>query len=93
MPWEYAKDLKQALLAYREKGYALYALEQTDRSTNIFATELRFPCVIVAGHEREGVEPEILEVCDGHVELPMLGQSAKSLNVSIAVSIAIYSFF
>lgn len=91
VPWEYAQDLRQALATYREKGYALYALEQTERSTNLFATELRFPCVIVAGHEREGVEQGVLDMCDGHVELPMLGESAKSLNVSTATTVALYS--
>lgn len=91
VPWEYAADLKAALLAYREKGYTLYALEQTETSTNLFETKLEFPCVVVAGHEREGVEQEILDICDGHVELPMLGESAKSLNVSTSTSVLLYS--
>lgn len=91
VPWEYAADLKAALLEHKKKGYTIYALEQTEKSTNLFETKIQFPCVVVAGHEREGVEQEILDVCDGHVELPMLGESAKSLNVSTATSIVLYT--
>lgn len=91
VPWEYAADLKSALLEYKKKGYTLYALEQTANSTNLFETKIQFPCVVVAGHEREGVEQEILDICDEHVELPMLGKSAKSLNVGVALSILLYS--
>jgi tRNA G18 (ribose-2'-O)-methylase SpoU len=91
VPWEYRLDLKSALLEYKKRGYSIYALEQTEKSTNLFETTIKFPCVIVAGHEKEGVERGILDMCDGHVELPMLGESAKSLNVSTATSIALYS--
>lgn len=88
--WEYLVQLKAYLTAQKKAGFCLAALEQTKSSQNLFKSKLEFPLILIAGHEREGVQPEILDLCDLHLEIPMCGQSAHSLNVSSAVSIALY---
>jgi len=86
----YVRDLGAELVLYAGKGYSLAALEQTKSSTPIFETPISFPLVLVVGHEREGVQPEILSLCSLHLELPMQGTSIHSLNVSTATGIALY---
>ena len=46
--------------------------------------------VVVVGHEVAGVDPAILAAADRHVAIPMRG-TKRSLNVSIAFGIAVYS--
>jgi tRNA G18 (ribose-2'-O)-methylase SpoU len=44
---------------------------------------------LVFGHEVDGVGAELLEACDTHVRIPMLGLK-HSLNVATAGGVAIY---
>ena len=41
------------------------------------------------GHEVDRIRPEVLERCDTHVRIPMLGMK-HSLNVATAGGVAIY---
>lgn len=90
VPWDYVRELGEKLAELRRQGYVLVALEQTDRSTDLYETDLPFPLALIVGHERMGVTPETLAQCDHHVHLPMRGRSAHSLNVSAAATAALY---
>lgn len=83
-------ELAPEINKLKEQGYTICALEQSDRSTPLYTTDLRFPLVLIVGHEREGVSQELLVLCDHHVELPMQGETVHSLNVSNATAIALY---
>ena len=89
LPWEYAANSVLAIKKYMPT-YSPIALEQTLNSTNLYETALTVPLLLVVGHERSGISPEVLSVCQTHVHLPMFGTSAHSLNVSIAGSLALY---
>jgi tRNA G18 (ribose-2'-O)-methylase SpoU len=43
----------------------------------------------MAGNEVSGISPDALTLCDEVVEIPMYGEK-ESLNVSVAVGIALY---
>jgi len=90
VPWEYVANLSKRLREYQQAGYAVCALEQTPRSQSLFECTIPFPCVLVVGHEREGVEAEVLTLATHHFDLPMRGHSAHSLNVSTATTVALY---
>jgi tRNA G18 (ribose-2'-O)-methylase SpoU len=92
VPWEYSRDLAQRLKELKTKGYAIYALELSQTAVPIYQTQLTTPSVLIVGHEREGVHPDLLQLADVHIKLPMLGTSAHSLNVSVATGIAVYEF-
>jgi tRNA G18 (ribose-2'-O)-methylase SpoU len=47
------------------------------------------PVAVVFGNEVSGVDPAILELCDGGVEIPQFGMK-HSLNVSIAAGIVLW---
>ena len=88
--WEYAKDTVSALKNLSKSGYTLCAIEQTERSTDLYATKLPVKLAVVVGHERVGVSPEVLDLCPYHLHLPMRGSGAHSLNVSTCTSAVLY---
>jgi len=44
---------------------------------------------VAFGHEVDGLSPELLEIADTHVRIPMLGKK-KSLNVATAAGVVFY---
>jgi len=90
MPWEYRKQTGMLLKELHKMGYNIVALEQTKTSQNIFNWSPKFPIALVLGNEKTGVSKSLLKYCDELVEIPMLGKK-KSLNVSVAAGIAMYT--
>ncbi|HRP01689.1 MAG TPA: RNA methyltransferase [Candidatus Kapabacteria bacterium] len=91
VPWRYYKDANEAIKLHKEGGYKICALEITNNCRNYNdLSEDDFPILIIAGNEISGVDDEILELCDFSIEIPMYGVK-HSLNVSVAVGIAIYN--
>lgn len=89
MPWERTDDLPALIARLKSAGVYVMALEKTDDSVNIKKFEPKFPMALILGHEVDGVKDEILERCDGAIDIPMRGRK-ESLNVSVATGIAIY---
>jgi TrmH family RNA methyltransferase len=50
------------------------------------------PLVLLMGSEREGLKPNLLQVCDYVVRIPMVGKS-DSLNLAIATAVLLYEIF
>lgn len=77
----------------REKGYALWALEDTPTAVSLFSapvhTATDSPLALIVGNEVTGVDPDLLAMCDHTFFLPMQGHK-HSLNVSIALGTAVY---
>ena len=89
MKWEQKKNLKIFVKNLKKKGVQIVALEKTEVSEDIGAVDFTFPLALIVGNEVDGVEPDILELCDRVVHIPMLGRK-QSLNVSIAAGIGMY---
>ena len=89
IPWQKYKSTKFLVNKLKKQGYNIVGLEQTSRSVDIFKWTPKFPLALIVGNEVRGIESEILDLCDIHMEIPMVGQK-ESLNVSIAAGIALY---
>lgn len=87
--WEYFASTKDALLALKQAGYFLIALENSSHSQDYRGFDYKFPLALIIGHEFEGISADILAHCDGVISLPMRGQK-NSLNVAVAFGIAAY---
>lgn len=89
LPWEYEKRAEDAILALREEGYHICALELTDESTPYY--EMAYPdkVCLVLGNEDHGVSNSVLELCDSAVFIPMYGKGL-SLNVHVSAAVALY---
>ncbi|MGH2905279.1 MAG: TrmH family RNA methyltransferase [Solirubrobacterales bacterium] len=88
----YSETALDAVTAAREGGAVAVALEQSPAAVNVFDFEcpLDAELALVLGSEIEGVDPEVMRICDAIVEIPQFG-SKESLNVSVAAGIALYA--
>ncbi len=80
-------DLADTLKRMRDQGITIVGAED-DGSHNAIGYTFKRPCVLVLGHEREGISPKVRALCDAMVAIPG-GGSVHSLNVSIAASVLI----
>jgi 23S rRNA (guanosine2251-2'-O)-methyltransferase len=87
--WEHDWDAVKVATELRRSGYSLVAIETGASATDIFAWQPKFPVCVAFGNEVEGLRPELLELADTHVRIPMLGQK-NSLNVATAGGVVLY---
>jgi 23S rRNA (guanosine2251-2'-O)-methyltransferase len=87
--WESVSDPVAAVHSLRAHGYEIAAIETSDRALDIFDWQPHFPVCVLFGHEVDGLAPALLELCDAHVRIPMLGLK-HSLNVASAGAVVMY---
>jgi tRNA G18 (ribose-2'-O)-methylase SpoU len=61
-------------------------VEQTDESIDFTKAPYHYPLALIFGHERTGVEDELLGLCDQVIHIPMLGMG-NSHNVAMSAAI------
>ena len=91
LAWEYTPNGLETAKKLKGEGCTLIALEQDERAIPVTQSQIpasRFP-VLVIGNEITGLDPELLDLCDHIVDIPMQGES-RSFNVGVAFAIAAY---
>lgn len=89
VPWEHDWDAVRMAQRMRGEGFTIAAIETSSHAEDLFDWQPRFPVCVAFGHEVDGLRPELLQMADAHVRIPMLGQK-KSLNVATAGGIVLY---
>ncbi|MDB5164506.1 MAG: hypothetical protein JWL89_132 [Candidatus Saccharibacteria bacterium] len=89
LEWEHVEDISDVFNNLKKDGYQIAALEQTPASIPLPDFKSPDKIAIILGREVEGLEPEILALCDTALEIPMFGQK-ESFNVVQAAAIALY---
>ena len=89
MSWQHAPDIEAVLSGLRGRGFAVAALEQNPGSTKLPDFDPPDKLALIVGREVEGIEPEILAVCEHVLEIPMFGRK-ESFNVVQAAAMALY---
>jgi len=88
--WWYYEQTIQAVLDLKSKGFKVYAIEQTQGSISLEKFEKsEQPMAFVFGNEVEGVSNDVLQACDGAIEIPQYGMK-HSLNISVAAAIVLW---
>lgn len=87
--WRYFEHTTDAIAKLKEKHFKIWALEQTNESTPLQAVKPQPYTALILGNEVDGVSEEVLEKCDGAMEIPQFG-TKHSLNVSVASGIAVW---
>ncbi|NPA33294.1 MAG: tRNA (guanine-N2)-dimethyltransferase, partial [Aquificae bacterium] len=80
---------REKLLELKRAGFQIVATWLGEDSVDFRSVDYTEPTVLLIGNEREGVSPELLELADKKVVIPMFGM-AQSLNVSVATGIILY---
>lgn len=87
--WRHDWDPAAMARALRELGYELAAVETGAHAVDLFDWQPRFPVCLLFGHEVDGIRPQLLELADTRVRIPMLGMK-HSLNVATAGGVVVY---
>ncbi|MBQ8889152.1 MAG: RNA methyltransferase [Bacteroidaceae bacterium] len=91
--WKYMKHTLEAVEELHNEGYTVLAIEQVEGSTmlNNLSLEPGKKYAIVMGNEVKGVQQEVVNACDGCIEIPQYG-TKHSLNVSVTTGIVLWEF-
>ena len=90
--WLYYEHTVDAVLALKERGYKVLAIEQTEGSIMLDQyVDKHLPTAFVFGNEVDGVSDEVIQVCDGVIEIPQWGMK-HSLNISVAAAVVLWEF-
>ena len=91
--WIYRKHTLDAVKELHEQGYTVLAIEQGEGSTMLGDLQLdrEKKYAIVMGNEVKGVQQEVVDACDGCIEIPQYG-TKHSLNVSVTTGIVLWEF-
>jgi tRNA G18 (ribose-2'-O)-methylase SpoU len=92
--WKYFKTTLEAVAELKEHNFKVYAIEQTEsaRMLNNFRTDKNQKLAIVFGNEVKGVDQEVIDCCDGVIEIPQQG-TKHSLNIAVSVGIVVWDLF
>ena len=98
--WRYFKDTLEAVRALQTEGYTVYAVEQAFDSVTLEEVAEQIAngkwqmancpkIAVILGHEVFGVQQEVVDACDGCIEIPQYG-TKHSMNVSVTAGIVMY---
>ncbi len=89
--WEYQESGLASIQNLKSKGIACFAIEQVANSISLekFEYQTDKPIALVFGNEVDGVDQEIINCCDGSIEIPQFG-TKHSLNVAVSAGMLIW---
>ena len=92
--WRYFKSSLDSLKYLKGKGIKIFSIEQTLNSISLkdFKVNKDSQYAFIFGNEVNGISQEVIDLCDGVIEIPQIG-TKHSLNVSVTAGIIIWSFF
>lgn len=91
--WTYHSSALDAVRQLQAEGCFVYAVEQAEGSTKLQSLQVGHAgrYAVVFGNEVKGVRQEVVDACDGCIEIPQFG-TKHSLNVSVTAGIIIWEF-
>lgn len=89
--WEYEPEIIDLIKRLKNEGFAICAVEQAAGSIPLQQLELKpeQKIALVFGNEVEGVQDDVMALCDICVEIPQSGMK-HSLNISVAAGIVLW---
>ena len=87
--WEYHEDATTLAKELQQKGNTIVVVEQTKNAQNYAAFSLEGDTVFIFGNEVDGVAPELFDVAEKCIHIPMRGEK-ESLNVAVAVGVILF---
>jgi len=89
--WKYFEHTEDAVSWLKLQGYKVLAVEQCEGSTMLqdFVRQPEEKYAVVLGNEVKGVQQQVVDMCDGCLEIPQYG-TKHSLNVSVTAGIVLW---
>lgn len=87
--WSQANDIDQVLHKLKQDNYEIIALEQSPNAQPLHSFSPPNKLALLIGREVEGIEKNLINICDEIVEIHQFGKK-ESLNVVQAATTAVY---
>lgn len=87
--WMHFDDINALIGRLRQENCMIAAIEQASNSEPLPEFKPSGRLALLVGREVEGVEPEVLGLCDKVLEIPMFGKK-ESFNVVQAAAMGLY---
>ena len=87
--WSYETKTQSVIEKLIQDGYHIVGVEQVENSTKIEDFKSTKPTALIFGHEVEGINQKIIDLCNETVEIPQYG-TKHSLNISVCAGIIIW---
>jgi tRNA G18 (ribose-2'-O)-methylase SpoU len=89
--WRYFASTAEAVTELKDKGYIIIAVEQAEGAVELqdLATEQGKKYALIFGHEINGVDQNIIDMCDRCVEIPQFG-TKHSFNIAVSAGIVLW---
>jgi tRNA G18 (ribose-2'-O)-methylase SpoU len=89
VPWTHHEKTASAVDACKAQGMIVAAVEATEGALDHTRYEWPRPTAVIFGNEVNGVAPDILDMSDVVVRIPMLGHK-NTINVATAFGVVVY---
>jgi 23S rRNA (guanosine2251-2'-O)-methyltransferase len=92
--WTHFPKTSEALDQLKSAGYRVYAIEQAEGAIALhaFTRKENEKLALVFGNEVKGVDQEVINACDGVIEIPQ-GGTKHSLNIAVSAGIVCWELF
>ena len=89
--WKYFSETADAVAELKKNGYTIIAVEQVEGSVGLQDMELikDKKYALIFGHEVDGVDQHILNMCDLFIEIPQFGMK-HSFNIAVSAGIVLW---
>lgn len=88
--WKYFSSTLDAVNDLKAQGFKVYAVEQVKNSIMLDKLEISDKKIaLVFGNEVSGVEQEVINICNGCIEIPQYG-TKHSFNLAVSVGIVVW---
>ena len=88
MPFYYIQDLEEGIRYLKKRGICTYAAHLEGKRA-YDEEDYRKPCAFLIGNEGNGLRPEIANLADTYIRIPMAGE-VESLNAAIASAVLMF---
>ena len=92
--WSHYETTVECVSQLKAEGYKLLAIEQVEGAVMLdeLVVDADTRYALVFGNEVAGVDQEVVDMCDGAIEIPQAG-TKHSINVSVAGGVVLWPFF
>jgi tRNA G18 (ribose-2'-O)-methylase SpoU len=92
--WSYVENTQSIVKKLQSEKVKVIAIEQAENSTELqsFVPQKKTTYALVFGHEVKGVSQDVVNGCNGIIEIPQYG-TKHSLNVAVSSGVVLWDLF
>lgn len=89
--WSYFESTIDAITVLKASGYKILAIEQAEGSVELqdYRPDINGRYALIFGHEINGVDQKVLDMCDKCIEIPQFG-TKHSFNIAVSAGIVLW---